>query len=184
MGVRAGCWLLALSGLLAACSSEEPPGALPPVGTAVNSPSANTEASATATPDEAKPATAPAASAIARFYLKEVNEAYASQQVAFLSQLTSEECNACRNIVSDINRLKESKRSVAGLRFRVGPTAAAPPDASGQVVVDVRYDSDGYREVDGAGAVFRDNAAREKQDLQLALVRSGDSWLVRGLRLV
>lgn len=73
---------------------------------------------------------------------------------------------------------------MAGQRFRVGPTAAAPPDTAGQVVVDVRYDADAYREVDGNGAILRDNAAQQQQDLQMALVRSEKAWVVRGLRLV
>jgi len=48
----------------------------------------------------------------------------------------------------------------------------------------VRYDADAYREVDGNGAILRDNAAQQQQDLQMALVRSEKAWVVRGLRLV
>lgn len=136
-------------------------------------------------PPEATAETQSGASAFARYYFSVVvNQAYKDFDTRAVTALSGPQCNSCKNIVSDIDRLRSEGRKVAGERFVIEFAETAPTASDGSAIVDFRYAADRYLEVDQSGVVVRDVPPRVKQDAQVKLVRSGDGWLVSGIRLV
>jgi len=168
--------------LLAGCSSDEPPTTLPTVpASAMPSPSG---AFRPGIPLEAQPTTPESASAFVRFYFEQVNGAYSTSDAAAVTSLSGPDCNSCRSIVADVERLASAQTSVAGQRFKISFVATAPVLPDGGFVVDFRYSSDPYVEMTAAGEVRRDEPPQIDQDAQARLVRQDDRWSLSGIQLV
>ena len=183
MGVRAGCWLLAVTALLAACSSEEPPGALPPVPlqSPITTPSITPSL---IIPSDAQADSQAGASAFVRYYFSEVNRGYQNLDSSRISDLGTASCNSCSNITQDIERLRASKLTVPGSRFRLSSAEASPPQEDGRVLVDFRYSGDPYVEVSASGQSNPAEPATVDQDAQAVLRWDQTRWSLLGLRLV
>ena len=166
--------------VLSGCTSDEgDPTVLSPA------PSASSTAAPLQVPPEATADTPQGAAAFARFFFADVvNRAYETMDTRTITALSASQCNSCKNIVSDIERVREAGHEVAGQRFVIEFAEAAPAGSDGDVVVDFRFSADRYREMDNSGQVIRDVAPRVKQDAQVKLIRSGDGWLVSGIQMV
>ena len=183
MGVRAGCWLLVLTALLGACSSEEPTGALPPVPSQspVTTPSA---IPSFVIPSDAQADSQTGASSFVRYFFSEVNGGYQNLDPSRIRDLSAASCNSCSNITQDIERLRASKLTVAGSRFRLSSAESSPPQEDGRVVVDFRYSGDPYVEVSATGQSNEAEPATVDKDAQAVLRWDGTRWSLLGLRLV
>lgn len=125
------------------------------------------------------------ASAFVTYYFTTiVNGAYASGDPAAVAALSDPACGSCANIVADVLRLTKTGRRVAGDRFKLHFAEAASPDEDNSVVVDFRFSSDTYAEVDSAGRTVRTEPAQVRQDAQVKLDRRGGSWVVVAIRTV
>lgn len=175
--------LLVVPLVLGGCTSEDgkKPAVLPSLAPPAALPSAVPVPSI---PAEASAETAQGASAFARFYFQDVvNGAYASGVTGPVAALSDDECNSCKNIIGDVERLTAAGSKVEGRRFNVQFAETAPPGPDGKFIVDVRYAADRYLEVDSQGSVVRDVAAQVK-DAQVLLVRDSGGWLVGGIQTV
>lgn len=164
--------------VLSGCSSDPEPKVLPPA------PSAAPSTGALPLPSEAAAETPQGAAAFTRFYFSEVNRSYALLDPAPVRALSAPDCNSCKNIIEDIERLKAAGLTVAGDRFRLEFAEAPPVGADASAIVDFRFDADPYVEKDAAGKVVRDLPSQEDQDGQAKLVRQGTGWVLSGLRIV
>ena len=171
---------LALAVVLTGCSSKEKaPTVLPPV------PSASPSLAPLSPPPEAAAETSEGASAFARYYFETVvNRGYETLDPIEITTYSDPACNSCKNIVNDIERLKASELRVGGQRFVIEFAVTSQIEPGKPAIVDFRFNADTYREVDASGKVVREFPAQRKQDAQAAMIRSGDGWLVYGLRML
>ena len=188
---------------VAGCSgSEAAPAEVGPLGSGAASASPTTVASALATASPRTSATSPvqgggsvdvaptvgneqAASAFTRRFFDVVNEAYAQNDAADIRRLSAPSCGSCVAVAKDVERLAVEQHLVAGSRYILSSAEAAPTRADGQVVVDFRFDSDPYVEVDLSGVEVKRFPAETERDGQILVSRSatGD-LLVAAIRLV
>lgn len=179
MTIRAAAAAVCASLLLVGCSADaDDPEPLPPVE------SASPSAVALPLPSEAAAEDAFGASAFVRYFFAQVNSSYSSLDAAPVRALSASDCNSCKNIIDDIERLESSGLSVAGNRFTLDYAEAPPPDGDGSVIVDFRFDSDPYVERSRDGQVSRNNPAKKDQMGQAKLIRRQGEWLMQGLRLL
>ena len=171
---------LALTLVLSGCTAKEKaPTVLPPV------PSSSPSRPPPSPPPEAAAETAEGATAFARYYFEVVvNRGYETLDPTDVARSSAPSCNSCKNIVSDIERLRSGGLRVSGRRFVIEYAETAPLQANGAAIVDFRFAADSYQEVDSNGVVVRQEDAQSKQDAQVKLVRSGVGWLVSGIRMV
>jgi len=113
-----------------------------------------------------------------------VNEAYATGNTAGIDALSDPACGSCANIVADVDRLAAADHKVGGERFKLHFIEAAPPEPDGSVIVDFRFSSDKYVEVDASGNVLRTEPPQLDQDAQVKLLRRGSAWTVVAIRTV
>ena len=136
-------------------------------------------------PIAAEPATPQGARAFTEHYFTSaVNLAYATGDAAGVSALSDSACGSCANIVADVRRLADADHRVTGQRFKLEFAEAAPPDIDGDVIVDFRFSSDPYVEIDGSGATIRSEPPQVRQDAQVMLRRGETSWTVVAIRTV
>ena len=182
MGVRAGCWLLAVTALLGACSGEEPAGTLPPMA----SQSPLTAAPGKTTPPQlaaaALPATAQGASAFATYYMELIEYTFATGDATALRTASDAACLGCRNFLE-----AAAKASSAG-EFAIDADievleAVSPAIQAGETTVDLRYKRTNGTVVDGAGNVIKSIRAQNATDVQITVSR-GRSWIVTAFTAV
>ena len=115
-----------------------------------------------------------------------MNRAYRDRDQAggSIRKYSDRSCNSCANILNDIDRLALGDLSVDGDRFRLQNSEASPISADGRILVDFRYSSDPYIEVDRAGGRRAVDPGSNDQDAQAVLRRQGAEWRLFGLRLV
>ena len=113
-----------------------------------------------------------------------VNEAYATGDPSAVAALSDASCGSCANIVADVERLEGAGLRVGGSRFRVRFAEASPPESDGSVIVDFRFSSDEYVEVDASGVKVRTEPAQVNQDAQAKLLWRGSGWIVTAIRTV
>jgi hypothetical protein len=141
--------------------------------------------SAQAVPQAAQEQSPQGARAFTEYYFAAVvNDAYVTGNTARIDALSDPACGSCANIVADVKRLTDAGSKVSGKRFNLQFIEAAPPDPDGSVVVDFRFSSDKYVEVDAAGSTLRTEPPQVDQDAQAKLIRRGSSWIVVAIRTV
>ncbi len=118
------------------------------------------------------------------YFTSVVNDAYASGDPAQVIALSDSSCGSCANIVADIERLNNAGLRVEGHRFKLRFAEAAPPDTDGSVIVDFRFSSDAYVEVNTAGETRLTEPPQVDQDAQVKLLWRHSSWIVLGIRAV
>ena len=69
-----------------------------------------------------------------------------------------------------------------GKRFDISFAEATQPDPDGSVIVDFRFSSDPYVEVDETGKAIRTEPAQVDQDAQAKLAWRGTGWVVTAIR--
>ena len=181
MGVRAGCWLLALTALLGACSSEEPPGALPPV--ALSGPSPSREPAPSAPPLEAMNESSAGASAFARFFVLSIGTAFATANPALIAEHSATGCGGCDALIASAGELRSlGHRRIGGDYLDI--SAVSPAVVDGEVVVSISYRRSEGRVVDASGATISSAPPVPQTNAQMRLSRSSDIWLVKGYRTV
>ena len=181
--IRRAVWVLALPLVLGGCTSDDgkKPTVLPSLAPPAASPSV---APVPSVPTEASAETSQGASAFVRHYFEVVNGAYANSDASAVANLSDSGCNACRNIVEDVTRLRQIDHRVAGDRFKLDFAETRPEDAEKRVIVDFRFSSDAYVEVDASGGVVQNQAAQTAVDGQARLARTDGRWLLFGIRLI
>jgi hypothetical protein len=169
---------LVLLAALAGCSADAEPKPLPPL------PSVSPAPVVPQLPPEATPADAFGARAFTRHFFDTVNDAYASLDPSRVEALSASQCNSCKSIMSDIERLKADGLQVAGSRFKLDFAEATPPEPDGSIFVDFGFDADAYVEKDASGRTAETYPARQDQEGQARLVRTEGGWRMSALRLV
>ena len=181
MGVRAGCWLLAVTALLAACSSEEPPGALPPVSSLGPSPSK--EPAPNAPPLEAMNESSAGASAFARFFVLSIGTAFATANPTLIVEHSASGCGGCNALIASAGELRSlGHRRIGGTYLDI--SAVSPAVVDGEVVVSISYRRSEGRIVDAGGATISSAPAVPRTNAQMRLSRSSGNWHVEGYRIV
>ena len=154
------------------------PSPLPSSGALTPRPSTSARPSAAATDAPA------AAVAFARHFFDVINDAYLERSPDRVRTLSTPECGSCTAVVNDIGRLAAEDHQVAGRRYIVESAEAAPPLADGRVVVDFRFTTDPYVEVDRQKRVVKDFAAEPARDGQMMLEPQSGMWRVLAIRLL
>lgn len=113
-----------------------------------------------------------------------MNRSYALLDSGPVRSLSAADCNSCKSIIEDIERLRAAGLTVEGDRFRLAFAESPPLADDGSAIVDFRFEADPYVEVDPEGQVVRDLPAKGEQDGQAKLLRQGAAWVMSGLRLV
>lgn len=118
------------------------------------------------------------------YFAAVVNDAYATGDPSQVAALSDSACGSCANIVADVERLVDAGHRVSGDRFKLKFAEAAPPEPDGSVIVDFRFSSDEYVEVNAVGDVIRSEPPQIDQDAQVKLSRRGSAWTVVAIRTV
>ncbi|TAL21867.1 MAG: hypothetical protein EPN99_06845 [Frankiales bacterium] len=179
MRIRGALAVLCVLAALVGCSDDPEPLTLPPITSASPSPLV------VPLPSEAAAETPEGAAAFARYFFGEVVDgAYVDLNAEPVVALSTEQCDSCKNIVDDIERLRDAGLIVAGERFKIAFAEAPPVNADGSVIVDFRFTSDPYVERNAEGEVVRQEDAQVDQDAQVKLVRREGGWAVDAIRTV
>ena len=177
--MRAGCWLLAVTALLAACSSEEPPGALPPVQESVSPSVGPMPVPSPSSLDFER--TSRGASAFATFFLHSVGLAYQSADPRLIDELSAPECGGCKVLISGISELRDAGHRRVGGEYVV-LSAVAPALNGGDTVVDVIYERPEAEILDQEGATVASAGPVASTTAQVRVLWQGDGWVVQGYR--
>ncbi len=163
--------------MLAGCSADAEPKALPPVQ------SISPTAVVLALPPEATPASAQGAASFTRFYFELLNQAFSTGDATQVRDFSDPACDACNNLIGAIEEEPKPGERIEGGDYRI-LFAESPPAEGGDVVVELRYALAGARVLGPDGMVIRSTPPNPGIDAQLRLVRRGSTWVVRGFRNV
>ena len=180
MGVRAGCWLLALTALVSACSSEEPPGALPPVPSVDESSSPRSNSPA-ALPSAAALETSQGAAAFATHFLTVVGDAYERADPDLVRRLSDPGCEGCNVLIAGIQSLRADGQVRVGGGYEV-VSAVTPALTSKDTVVDVVYRRRAGQVVTADGGIVATAPAVLETEAQVRVLWEGQGWRVLGYR--
>lgn len=174
MRVRRVGLLTLLCAALVSCSSG--------AGKATVLPKISASAPVTASPDPvptaAKAATPEGAAAFARFWYSEITRAWALRDPRIIARLSAPGCTACARYTSSIADVRARNQRVEGVIFKL--TLVEAQAISGKnVKVSVIYDSPATHGYDSSGREVHSEPAVKNFQEELALLRSGNSWLVQ-----
>ncbi|MEJ5946583.1 DUF6318 family protein [Pseudokineococcus basanitobsidens] len=192
--------------VLAGCSEPEPGSPLP-TGGAVATSAAPTEATSTAPsvsasptsdatetptaepsavpteaptlPPEATTNDAAGAEAFVRHWFDAVNFAYDNLDAEPMLAVSSDECDVCRQISSEVDEYRAQGLRVEGGTFALNEAVAPTPDGTGVTIVAVAYSQDPYRVISDNGEA-RD-VSGESASLGAVLRWEGEEWRMFGL---
>jgi len=172
--------VVSLALVVGGCSEDEPkPSTLPPAPTASAS-----AAQLEPAPQEAAADTPAGAAAFADFFFEELNRAYAERRPEIVTGLATDACKSCAATAADIQRLRDADHTVAGRRYILSSSEAPPADPDGKTLVDFRFTTDPYVEVDSSGKVAQEFPEEPTQDGQILLTRVAGAWRADGIRLL
>ena len=172
---------------IAGCSGSgagSAPTALPPLsaGPAGASPTAAPPAAVPVVtkPPEADKATATGAEAFARYWIAELNAAFASLDASRLQSISGPRCATCQSYIDSLRTSAANLERYEGGHISVREVAATSPAASAATVI-LNYDSAEGRVFDAEGKLLDRVAARRNVTLQFDLVRRGSGWTAKQL---
>ncbi|MEX2290413.1 MAG: DUF6318 family protein [Mycobacteriales bacterium] len=178
MRIRAAAAALVMATAVVACSSDPAPSPLPTLPTSSPTPSP------LSVPAEALAETPHGAAAFTRYFFDQVNRAYVARDATVVQRLSTSACGSCAAVVGDIQRLRREGHQVAGQRYKLTFSEAAPADSEGRMIVDFGFTADPYVERDSSSAIVKEFPEKGPQEGQTMLVRVDDQWRVAAVRLV
>ncbi len=168
---------VALSGGLAGCAEDpEQPSTLPPLTAAPSvSPSAGTEP----IPSGVDAPTPDGASAFARYWYTQIEQAFVTKNPELISRLSAPGCQACARYVSSVTGLRDRNERVDPFEYMIIAAEAPGIEPGAETVnVTVLFNADETVTYDAAGNVISREAPLSNAEDTLVLIRQGDSWKV------
>src|SRR4051794_7263972 len=196
-----GFVVCALAGVLAGCDGDA---ASQPTTSAVASPSgvsssASTPSSAMTTPSTTRPRPRPTvtpavpaaarrhsaagAEAFARFYLEQVNRAWATANPELIRPYAAKTCKTCANQIRTAVDLRRSGQRYANAAGALGASIVTPESTRGRVVVELPYDQLAVDVLDRAGRVVQHMPAIRSQSQVTVTWGPGQNWQVAEIKL-
>ena len=123
------------------------------------------------------PATPESASAFARYWYSQLAKAYTEKDPQLVARLSTSGCRACARYIASITAARDQMQRVTGVKYTI-ILAEAPGFQGPRVRVDVIYDSPGAVRTDRLGKVIETEPAVKNKQIELTLVRVGQSWRV------
>lgn len=173
--MRALVLTLAATSALAGCagSSAEQPKTLPAV-TASPSPTA---VAPSAAPTGINAPTPQGATEFAKFFYVQLEQAFATRNVALIAEISEPGCQSCNNLINSIKSAVDQRARIEG--FHVTVTTAVAPAITGPTArVDVVRDSNGVTFLDANGKVLAHEPPLRGIEERMDLVRVPDGWRV------
>ncbi|MBK5305086.1 MAG: hypothetical protein JJD92_00205 [Frankiaceae bacterium] len=175
--MRALALTLAAVAALSACGgSDGEPQTAPPVSSSPVSAASPTPA-ADDVPAEAKAATSAGAEAFARFFYAQTVRAFETKNPDLIKDISAPGCESCERYVQSVAQLRDNNERIEN--YVVTVTLAVAPAVTGEAVrVDLTYSLPEAVRYDASGKVLAREGPFKRVDVQMNLVRSGDTWLV------
>jgi len=184
--IRTVATLLTLAVVLPACTTEEKvPTVLPPAPSTSPTPTASRTPVPTRVPipPEATAETSQGASAFAAYYLKLVEDAFATADPQALKEASAPGCGGCDALIGSVDGLRRQGHKRIGGNYVVRE-ALAPAIVDGDVVVDIAYERPAGRVIDTSGTVLETADPVPLTTAQMRLIRRDQTWVVQGYRVV
>jgi hypothetical protein len=169
---------VALSGGLAGCAEDpEQPSTLPPLTAAPSvSPSAGTEP----IPSGVDAPTPDGASAFARYWYTQIEQAFVTKNPELISRLSAPDCQACARYVSSVTGLRDRNERVDPFEYMIISAEAPGIELGAETVnVTVLFNTDKTVFYNAQDEVILTEAALVDAEETLVLVRQDGAWSVQ-----
>ena len=124
------------------------------------------------------PLTREGAETFARYWFEEFDRAYDHMDPAIIAAITTADCVSCQAYLRDLRQTKAAGQSYKEGRRTLLFVVAAPLEGSSASVL-VTFATQELLVVDAAGGVVERVHAEPKMVVEVALNRTGGSWVVR-----
>jgi hypothetical protein len=187
--VAGGLAVLAAAALLAACTAKAEPQPLPEPTATPTSPAVSEEATASERPEVEKPMPPDAmrrddvagAEAAAQYFLQLYPYVYATGDVAEWKAMSHPDCVFCDGVASRATEIHDSGGRQIGGSLVINRVDSRPPtDESAYFAIWVDASESPVERTNGSGETT-ESFDGGLVEFDFALMRSGDSWLVRGV---
>ena len=182
--MRFASGILVATLLLSGCSAaaEPVPVSLPTISASPSPSPARRVPVVPIVPAEARAATPRGAAAFARFYIKEVDNAFDSPGKLDLASFSEPMCSACQRILKSLKTIEATGRTAAEPRLKIISSRGSTV-MGGKSLVKVTYEVPSRAPTEKADAALQTASARVVETTSVMLRWRGPSWVVESLAI-